>query len=134
MTPSKIPGTDVVSYISDDGKPQAAELMVVVSPDGSPVGSGMMSRAPVGYEQISNVTLTAATGLTNVPAGAVEADIQNNGSQNVRFRDDGVAPTDVTGQRIYAGDTKTYRGDLSAIRFIRESDGVTLDILYYGAA
>ena len=133
MPAEQIPGTDVVSYISDDGRPQAADLMVVVNPDGSSVGSGMMGRVPVGYEQIGNVTLSAVTALQSVPLGAVEADIQNNGSQNVRFRDDGVAPTDVTGQRIYAGDTKTYRGNLSAIRFLRESDGVTLDILYYGA-
>lgn len=124
---------DTVVYTDEVGGRQAAELTVVVNPDGSSVGSGMMGRVPVGYEQIANVALSAVTSLQSVPMGAVEADIQNNGSQNVRFRDDGVAPTDVTGQRIYAGDTKTYRGDLSAIRFIRESDGVTLDILYYGA-
>lgn len=88
------------------------------------------SFTPQGYQQISSATLAASTGLT-VPAGATVAIIQNNGTQAVRFRDDGTDPTSSIGQRIPAGETLTYDGDLSAVEFIREADGAILDIAYY---
>lgn len=89
----------------------------------------------LGYQQIANATLASSTALT-VPGGATVALVQNNGSQPVRFRPDGATtpPTASTGQRIPAGQTLTFdagNAGLTALRFIREADGVTLDISYY---
>lgn len=92
------------------------------------VGTGY---TPKGYQQIADATLAAATALT-VPAGSTYAVVQNNGSQPVRYRDDGTDPTTTVGMRIPAGNTLTYDGNLAAIKFIREAAGVTLDVTYYG--
>jgi hypothetical protein len=102
----------------------------IVGEDGGAPAVRSASYTPMGYQQLSNATLAVSTPLT-VPAGATVAIIQNNGTQPARFRDDGVAPTATTGQRIAAGEFYTYDGNLSAMRLIREADGVTLDIAYY---
>lgn len=84
-------------------------------------------------QQIANATLATAQALT-VPTGATVALVQNNGTQPCRWRADGSAPTASTGQRIPSGETLTLdigNAGLVAARFIREADGVTLDISYY---
>lgn len=88
-------------------------------------------RVPKGYQQITNTMLTTVMSLTP-PAGATMALIQNNGVQPVRYRDDGVDPTASTGHRITTDDILSYSGNLGALRLVRETDGVVLDILYYG--
>jgi len=102
---------------------------------GQPYRAGATSFTAKGYQQLSNATLAASTALT-VPSGATVAVIQNNGTQPVRWRDDGAstAPTASTGQRLPAGETLTLdtgNAGLTAARFIREADGATLDIQYY---
>jgi hypothetical protein len=92
------------------------------------VTDGESSIAPIGYQQI--VEPETSTGLI-VPNGATFALIQNNGAQPARWRDDGPAPTTTMGLRIRAGDEREYRGNLSALKFIREAAGVTLDVNYY---
>lgn len=87
---------------------------------------------PKGYQQFLDADLASVASLT-VPSGATRAVIQNNGSQPVRWRDDGVNPTSTTGQRILSGEEKDYRGTLSAVRLIREASGASLDVLYYGS-
>jgi hypothetical protein len=86
---------------------------------------------PLGYQQISSVQLGTSQSL-NVPAGAMRAVVQNNGAQAVRWRGDGSDPTDTVGQRIIGGDSIDVTGSLSALRFIREAEGVQLDVAYYG--
>lgn len=92
--------------------------------------SGSSQDTPLGYQQIANTTLAASSALT-APNGAKKAVIQNNGSQPARWRDDGQAPTASTGLRLPPGDELVYEGSLSAIRLIREADGVTIDVAYY---
>lgn len=82
---------------------------------------------PLGYQQIAD--MSAATGLT-VPAGADMALIQAV-TQNVRWRDDGTAPTGTVGMRLAAGDTLSYDGDLSAFQAIEEAASAELNITYY---
>ena len=101
--------------------------------NGLPVkGSSYTQR---GYQQIDNTTLAGSTALT-VPSGATVALVQNNGTQPCRWRPDGsaTAPTPTTGQRIAGGEMLTLdigNAGLVSSRFIREADGVTLDITYY---
>lgn len=88
-----------------------------------------MAFTPKGYEQITS--LGTAQSLT-VPTGAQYARIQAV-TQNVRWRDDGTAPTSTVGMRIVLDEVPMfYGGDLSAIQFIEESASAELNVSYYG--
>lgn len=52
-------------------------------------------------------------------------------NQNIRWRDDGTDPTANTGQRLHAGETFLYTGDLRKIKFIQEAAGAELNISTY---
>jgi hypothetical protein len=82
---------------------------------------------PLGYQQITS--LSASTALT-IPAGAKRAIIQAE-TQDVRWRDDGTAPTDSVGMVISAGDRLAYTGSLAAIRFIETTASAKLNVSYY---
>lgn len=83
--------------------------------------------APLGYQQITS--LSAATGLT-VPARATTAVIIPE-AQAVRYRDDGTNPSATVGQPLAVGVSITYTGTLSAIKFIEQTSGAKLNVLYY---
>jgi hypothetical protein len=84
----------------------------------------------LGYQQlaVSNV----AVALT-VPAGATQALIELEGLDAVRWRSDGVNPTAAVGMRIQPTASISYSGRalILALRFIRVSVDVTLNIEYY---
>jgi hypothetical protein len=82
---------------------------------------------PLGYQQITSLSSSAA--LT-IPAGAKRAIIQAE-TQDVRWRDDGTAPTASVGMVISAGDRLAYTGSLSAIRFIEATASAKLNVSYY---
>lgn len=81
----------------------------------------------LGYQQITS--LSSSTALT-VPAGATLALIVPE-TQNVRWRDDGVAPTATVGMLVPANSSMSYDGDLKAIRFIAATSGAILNVSYY---
>jgi hypothetical protein len=81
----------------------------------------------LGYQRISG--LSASTALT-VPAGATLALIVAE-SQNVRWRDDGTAPTASIGMPLAIGVSLSYDGDLKAIRFIEVLASANLNVSYY---
>jgi len=80
---------------------------------------------PAGYVQLSPAT---AIGI-GIGAGRV-ALIQAL-DQNVRYRDDGIAPTNTTGVRIHAGESIWYTGDLRAIQIIEEASAAQVNISVY---
>lgn len=81
---------------------------------------------PVGYRQITS--LGSAVGI-QIGDGRVALIQALN--QNIRWRDDGINPTDSVGMRIHAGESIWYIGDLRAIRFIEEDSGAELNISVY---
>ena len=81
----------------------------------------------LGYQQITS--LSSSTALT-VPAGATLALIVPE-TQNVRWRDDGIAPTASVGMLVPANSSMSYDGDLKAIRFIAATSGAVLNVSYY---
>jgi hypothetical protein len=90
-----------------------------------------------GYQQIAAATLAASTALTipTVPGnGALSARyavIQCEGGE-VRWRDDGTAPTSTVGFLLAQyPDQLVYDGDLTALRFIRTSASSILNVSYY---
>jgi len=95
---------------------------------------------PVGYQQLTS--FSAATKLT-VPAGATYALINVEGiagTDSVRWRDDGTAPTTSVGMLVDGTNAATtspqpppflYAGDLSAIQFIVALGNPILNVSYY---
>lgn len=85
--------------------------------------------APKGCVQMTS--LGTATTLSSIPSNAKAALIQAE-SQNVRWRDDGTAPTTGIGMQIAAGASIYYTGELSALKVIEEAASAKLNIAYYG--
>ncbi len=84
---------------------------------------GPQLASPLGFEAIAD--LSTAVGLT-VPSGADFAVIRATGAV-VYWRDDGVAPTSSAGMPLGVTDPPLeYFGDLSAIRFVSASGGVSV--------
>lgn len=84
----------------------------------------------LGYQQITAATLAAATPLT-VPAGANFAIIAADAAE-VRWRDDGVAPTASVGMPLSnTGAPLEYSGPLSKIQFIALTGSPILNVSYY---
>lgn len=110
----------LIEFVTDNGDGTA----------GSTFRTREANSIPKGYQQITNAQLATVQGLS-APSGSKYAKIQNNGAQPLRYRDDGVTPTAMQGMRLAAGDELPYYGDLTALKLIREADGVTVDIAYY---
>jgi len=117
--PNFKPGEDV-----DDNNP----LPVVIADGMSTAYSAIDA---IGYQQLTSVQLQQVQHLSP-PAGAMRAYVQNNGGSNVRWRDDGTAPTVSIGMRIENGDDHTFTGDLTLPAFKDEGANAVLDISYYG--
>lgn len=84
----------------------------------------------LGYQQISAATLVAATALT-VPTGANVAIISSD-TANVRWRDDGTAPTASVGMQLKSTDAALeYWGPLANIQFILVTGSPVLNVSYY---
>lgn len=92
-----------------------------------------MSKA-LGYQQITS--LSGSTALTI----AQDENSRNAGraiispeTQNVRWRDDGVAPTASVGYLLAVGSELEYEGSLDRLRFIEVTASAKLNICYYKA-
>jgi len=83
---------------------------------------------PLGYQQITS--LSAAQTLT-VPAGAIYAIVMPEG-QDVRWRDDGTAPTATVGYPLAVGNELELTSQLAVIQFVQTTASAKLNISYYG--
>ena len=93
---------------------------------------GPLKLTPLGFQQLSASNLSSAYPLTP-PAGANVA-LLNPETANVRWRDDGVAPTATVGMLLIADAFIEYWGNLSAIQFILVSGSPLLNVSYYRIA
>ncbi len=101
------------------------------------------NRKPLGYQQIDNATLQSATSLTlpTIPNGVNGVGlviVQVEGGQ-VRWRDDGTAPTSSVGMIIglatgtaaeLAGELD-YTGEAKKLQFIDSGGTPILNVSYY---
>lgn len=96
---------------------------------------------PLGYQQVT--TTTPAFTLT-VPAGA-NAALLNAEAVDIRWRDDGTAPTTTVGMLLSAtpatggatgahGNDLFYTGNVSKLQFIQTGAGAILNVSYYKIA
>jgi len=87
--------------------------------------------APLGYQQLTGTTVLVPT----VPTGATAVLITVEGS-GVRMRDDGTAPTALSGQPLLPASSGNlpleYSGTVSNLQFIAQgATSVTVDLLFY---
>lgn len=83
----------------------------------------------LGYQQITDVS--ASTALT-IPPGTVLILVTPLVAP-VRYRDDGTAPTAAVGYPLAVGVELQYTAQQAAqLRFIQQSAGAELNVLYYG--
>lgn len=126
-------GTVLVRQAADGDRPIDNEVVNVAGTDvyrqrvqvPDPIRTRDTSLTPKGYQQLIPATSTALT----VPGGAVYALLQAR-TNDISYRDDGVAPTIAAGMRIVVDTTLFYTGDLAALRFIGVA--ATLDVAFYG--
>ena len=89
----------------------------------------------IGYQQITDLTSAVGltvpsldrTGLNQMPTFALITPLTGN----VRWRDDGVAPSATVGMPLAAGVTLQYDGNLKGIKFINNGGTAELNISYY---
>lgn len=81
----------------------------------------------IGYQQITSLSSAAKLASKSAISALIQAE-----TKDVRWRDDGVAPTSSVGMVLKAGDTLEYSGDLTAIQFIEAESSAKLNIAYYG--
>lgn len=97
--------------------PTSVPFMAVQTLDGKAVPTADAALVPLGYAQANvstAVTLAAAYGAA-IPTGARLVYLQPE-SCDLRWRDDGAAPTTAIGRRIYQGTDYPYNGALAALR------------------
>ena len=88
-----------------------------------------------GFQQITS--LGSSTALTIPTKDAQGNTCKPNAvllqpeTQNVRWRDDGTAPTASVGMPLATGTSLSYDGDLKAIRFIQQTASAVLNVSYY---
>lgn len=82
---------------------------------------------PLGYEQITS--MSSAQSLS-VPDGATMA-VMVAETQDVRWRDDGTAPTGSVGMPLVAGEYYVYTGQLRQIQVIEQAASAALNVTYY---
>jgi hypothetical protein len=90
----------------------------------------------LGYQQLA--TLSSATGLTVPTRDPISGmDVKANfalivaETQDVRWRDDGTAPTASVGMLLKAGTIFQYDGDLNKIQFIEVTGSAKVNVSYY---
>ncbi len=93
------------------------------------------NKYPVGYMQLTALGTTAksiatATGGGAVPDDTYSAIIQAE-AQDVRYRDDGVAPTALVGMILKVGVPIEYTGNLLALKFFEVTSGGIINISFY---
>lgn len=90
----------------------------------------------MGYQQLDS--LSSAAGLT-VPSRDPTSGMTTKANfalivaeaQDVRWRDDGTAPTSTVGMLLKTGVIFQYDGDLSKIKFIETAGSAKVNVSYY---
>ena len=92
-------------------------------------------RRPLGYQQITSLASATQLTLPTPPAGSnvgyVVIQCEGAGTDSVRWRDDGTAPTASVGMMLDGGQELDYTGDPTMIQFIVDAGSPKLNISYY---
>lgn len=92
------------------------------------------TRRPLGCSQILNATLATATKIvlpTPVPGMSPGFAIVQVQGGNIRWKDDGVAPTATVGLTLVQGQELDYIGDATMLQMISSSGTPIVDVCVY---
>ena len=91
-----------------------------------------LTYVPLGYCQITSLSSAKALSSCSggIPVGSTAALISVEGS-NIRYRDDGIAPTSSVGMPLVEGQAFWYSGTISNLQFIQQTSGASIDVLFY---
>lgn len=100
-------------------------------------GNGFSADAnvtPFGYYQVSVSTAVTLASLSggSLPAGARIVWILPEAGSNVRWRDDGTAPTASVGMPIVSQQAWPYEGSLAALQLVSQSGTATVNLWFVG--
>ena len=90
----------------------------------------------LGYAQLTGMSAatTFKSASVTVPGGTTHVLLKAE-AQNVRWRDDGTAPTSTVGMLMTTTDQPfLYSGPMSALQFIQATAGAILNVAFYGLA
>lgn len=89
--------------------------------------------ANVGFQQIATLTTAQSLTLPSDTVGGYKARVAviHADTQNIRWRDDGVAPTATVGMRLLVGGELYYDGELAKLQMIEEAAGAKANVSYY---
>ncbi len=119
---------DQLPTIGSDTGPREAVPVVVLSADGNFTGTAMQ---PLGYVQ---VPLSVGTPYAiSPPEGSRMVLIKPEGA-DMRYRDDGVAPTDAVGMPVSDGESLLYDVKLDQLQVAAQASGCICNLSYYGDA
>lgn len=121
--PAYQPGTNALSMTLGG----ALRTTVISGGGGAGSGTSPYIFTPLGFQQL---TATGTASTLTVPNGAIFAFITVEGA-NIRYRDDGTAPTATIGYLVAAGQQLTYSGTLATLQLISQSGSPVVDVLYY---
>jgi len=103
-------------------------MPVTTSSAGGAISTKPDASVSTGYQQV--IGLVAATTIT--PGAGSTYCVITTETQNVRYRDDGAAPTAAVGMLLLVGQSVTFRlSSFSALQFIQVTTTATLDIDCY---
>lgn len=112
----------------------AAILIMLAAPAAAQTTVPGQPIVPLGFCQVSAEALASAVSLSTactIPAGATMAWLQAE-TANVRYRDDGAAPTASIGNLVLSGNPGIfYNGSIKALQFIGASGSPVLDVAFY---
>ncbi len=85
---------------------------------------------PLGYTQLTTVGTAGGVGLGTIPANSRIVLIQAE-AQNIRWTDDGSAPTASVGMILVANSTLIYSGPMSSVKLIQVAGGGIVNLTFY---
>lgn len=120
---------DQLPTVSGDAGPREVLPVMLIGPGGTYAGTRQLY--PLGYQQMA-LSADSVSAAPVAPSGTIVALLKVEGSP-VRYRDDGVNPTQSVGMPLSVGESLVYDAVMLDMRLIAQQAGAIVDIAYYGA-
>ncbi|MEG5263242.1 hypothetical protein TRP66_02935 [Pseudomonas sp. JDS28PS106] len=120
---------DQLPSVTGDAGPREVVPVMLIGPGGSYAGTRQLFA--LGYQQMA-LTTDAVSAAPVAPEGTIVALMKVEGA-SVRYRDDGVNPTQAVGMPLSVGESLVYDAVMLDMRLIAQQAGAIVNIAYYGA-
>lgn len=122
--------TDNLPTVIGDGGPQEVIPVMLFGPGGGYAGTRQLYA--LGYQQIGLAADTVSA--APVPPPGTSVALMKIEGAPVRYRDDGVDPTQSVGMPLSIGESIVYDAVMLDMRLIGQQAGAIVNIAYYGAS